>query len=66
MIDRLNQENALQEQKYRVQHQLIEQQEKISITINENCGILDKLKENITKNVEVMKKNIEIINKKLK
>ena len=45
---------------------LIEQQEKISITINENCGILDKLKENITKNVEVMKKNIEIINKKLK
>ena len=46
--------------------ELIEQQQKISVTINENCEILDKLKDNITKNIEVMKKNIEIIKKKIK
>ena len=46
--------------------ELIEQQKKVDSELDENSKMLDELNENIKANVEVMKKNIEIIKDKLK
>lgn len=46
--------------------ELIDQQEKLAKCMDDNKKILLSLKENIKGNVDVMKKNIEVINNKLK
>ena len=46
--------------------ELLDQQEKISDSIDENTLILDNLNKNIKDNVQAMKKNIEVIKAKLK
>lgn len=46
--------------------QLLDQQEKIGVSIQENNQVLDKLKENIIVNASVIKKNIEMIKLKMK
>ena len=45
---------------------IINEQEKISKEIIENEEILNKLKENVDSNVQLMKKNLEFLNKKIK
>ena len=45
---------------------IINEQEKISKEIIENEEILTKLKENVDSNVQLMKKNLEFLNKKIK
>ena len=42
------------------------QQEKIGVNIDENIQLLDELKNNIKSNCEIMKKNINILNDKIK
>lgn len=46
--------------------QLLDQQEKIGVSIQENNQVLDKLKENIIVNASVIQKNIEMIKLKMK
>lgn len=46
--------------------ELIERQEKVKNVISTNNKLLDYLQENVKNNIEVMKKNIEIIQNKLK
>lgn len=45
---------------------LTSQQEKIGVNIDENIQLLDELKNNIKSNCEIMKKNINILNDKIK
>ena len=45
---------------------LLNQQEKISANIDENIELLDELQENIKSNIEVMKKNINMLKNKIK
>ena len=45
--------------------ELIDQQEKISVNIQENKKLLDNLKNNIIQNSEVMQNNLKILNEKL-
>jgi hypothetical protein len=45
--------------------ELIDQQEKISVNIQENKNLLDNLKNNIVQNSEVMQNNLKILNEKL-
>ena len=45
---------------------IINEQEKISKEIIENEEILNKLKENVDSNIQLMKKNLEFLNKKIK
>ena len=46
--------------------ELIDQQAKLAKCMDDNKKILESLKENIKTNADVMKKNIEVINSKLK
>ena len=45
--------------------EMIEQQEKLGIEMNNNSQILINLKKNIKSNIDVMKKNIEILKEKI-
>ncbi len=45
--------------------EMLEQQEKIGVSIEENSEVLSNLKENITQNVQVMKKNVTSIRERL-
>ena len=45
--------------------EMIEQQEKLGLEINHNSQILINLKKNIKNNIEVMKKNIELLKTKI-
>ncbi len=45
--------------------EMLEQQEKIGLSMDENCDILNELKENINQNVGSMKKNIHTLKERL-